>query len=115
MLNALSPHYGRWDDLLALADKPPVLWTQGELDQVIADGSPLEMGHLGELGLVPGWPGAEVFPPQPMVTQIRAVLADYAARGGTVRTELLPGSGHGPLLDAPRQWRDLLTDFLATV
>ena len=31
----------------------------------------------GSLGAVPGWPGEDVFPPQPMVAQIRAVLERY--------------------------------------
>ena len=33
-------------------------------------------------GAVPGWPGADVYPPQPMVAQIRAVLERYAEAGG---------------------------------
>ena len=51
--------------------KPPILWTHGAQDIVVADGSPWEMGTLGSLGVVPGWPG-EAFAPQPMVSQIRA-------------------------------------------
>jgi len=31
---------------------------------------------------VPNWPGEDVFPPQPMVDQTRAVLKDYAEAGG---------------------------------
>ncbi len=40
-------------------------------------------------GTVPGWPGVEVCPPQPMVAQQRAVLDRYAAAGGTVEEVVL--------------------------
>jgi pimeloyl-ACP methyl ester carboxylesterase len=48
-----------------------------------------------------------------MVTQIREVLDRYAAAGGTVRTEILAGSGHGPHIDAADAWLAVFTDFLA--
>jgi hypothetical protein len=56
---------------------------------------------LGELGAVPGWPGAEVMPPQPMETQFRAVLDRYAANGGRWRRVDLDGVGHGIPLEVP--------------
>ncbi len=115
ILNAVSPKYCNWTGIEDLDPKPPVLWTHGTADLVVADGSPLEMGTLGASGTVPGWPGAEVFPPQPMVGQIRAVLERYAAAGGTVRTEMFDGSGHGPFLDAPKQWVAVLSAFLAEI
>jgi hypothetical protein len=82
---------------------------------VVADGSAWEMGTLGKLGFVPGWPGEEVFPPQPMVTQIRNVLEEYRRRGGRVEMEMFEGSGHGPLFDAAEKWSDGFFKFLATV
>ena len=100
ILNALSPKHCDWSGLVRLDPKPPVLWVHGEKDVVVADASPFEMGTLGQAGLVPGWPGADAFAPQPMVTQIRSLLADYAAGGGRVSSEVLVGSGHGPFLDA---------------
>lgn len=112
ILNALSPRYCDWSGIVDLDPKPPVLWTHGEADLVVADGSPLEMGALGAAGTVPGWPGEEVFPPQPMVGQIRAVLQRYAAAGGQVRTEMFAGSGHGPHFDARERWLRVFTDFL---
>lgn len=114
ILNALSPKYCDWTGIVDLADKPPVLWTHGGADLVVADGSPLEFGTLGAGGAVPGWPGADAFPPQPMVTQIRALLERYAAAGGRVRTEIFEGSGHGPQFDARERWLAVFTDFLAT-
>lgn len=115
ILNALSPRYCDWAGLVDVADKPPVLWTHGSVDLVVADGSPLESGALGASGTVPGWPGPDAYPPQPMVSQIRALLERYAAAGGTVRTEVFEGSGHGPHLDARERWLAVFTDFLATV
>jgi pimeloyl-ACP methyl ester carboxylesterase len=114
VLNALSPKYCDWTGIVDLDPKPPVLWTHGSADLVVADGSPLEMGTVGASGAVPGWPGPDAFPAQPMVTQIREVLGRYAAAGGTVRTEVLTGSGHGPHLDAADAWLTVFTDFLST-
>ena len=57
ILNALSPKYCDWTGLLDADPKPPVLWTHGTADLVVADGSPFEMGWLGQQGMVPGWPG----------------------------------------------------------
>ncbi|WP_243653597.1 alpha/beta fold hydrolase [Pseudonocardia endophytica] len=113
ILNALSPKYCRWDDVVDLDPKPPVLWTHGTNDLVVADGSMLEFGTLGQAGLVPGWPGDDLFPPQPMITQIRDVLERYAAAGGLVRTEMFDGSGHGPHVDADVRWLAVYLDFLA--
>jgi pimeloyl-ACP methyl ester carboxylesterase len=115
ILNALSPKYCNWTGIVDLDPKPPVLWTHGTADLVVADGSPLEMGTVGATGGVPGWPGAEVFPPQPMITQIREVLDRYAAAGGTVRTEMFDGAGHGPILDSREKWLAVFAEFLTTV
>lgn len=100
ILNALSPRYCDWSGLVDVEPKPPVLWVHGDRDIVIADSSPWEMGTLGAAGQVPGWPGADTFPPQQMVAQIRRLLERYEATGGRVRSELFPGSGHAPFLDA---------------
>lgn len=114
ILNALSPRYCNWAGIVDLDPKPPILWTHGENDLVVADGSAFEMGTLGAGGVIPGWPGAEVYPPQPMVSQIREVLGRYADAGGSVRTEMFPGSGHGPHFDARDKWLAVFTEFLTT-
>jgi pimeloyl-ACP methyl ester carboxylesterase len=112
ILNALSPKYCNWAGIVDLDPKPPILWTHGARDIVVTDGSPWEMGTLGSLGLVPGWPGAEVFPPQPMLAQIRAVLQRYAERGGRVQMSLYDESGHFPPLDARERWNAEFFAFL---
>jgi pimeloyl-ACP methyl ester carboxylesterase len=115
ILNALSPKYCNWAAIVDLSPKPPILWTHGAQDVVVADGSVWEMGTLGSLGLMPGWPGADAFPPQPMVSQIRAVLSDYAARGGRVQIEWFEESGHFPPLDARERWNATFFGFLESV
>jgi pimeloyl-ACP methyl ester carboxylesterase len=114
ILNALSGKYCNWAGIVAIEPKPPVLWTHGTADIVVADGSAWEMGTLGKMGVVPGWPGEEVFPPQLMVTQIRTVLERYRGAGGHVQMETFEGSGHGPLFDAADRWSKLFFGFLAT-
>jgi len=115
IINALSGKYCHWADIVSVSPKPPVLWTHGTADIVVADGSAWEMGTLGKMGLVPGWPGDEVFPPQPMVTQIRDVLDEYARNGGRVHAEMFEGSGHGPIFDAADRWKAVFFEFLASV
>ena len=44
--------------------------------------------------MVPDWPGDEIYPPQPMVSQIRALLEMYAAGGGIYREEVFTDCGH---------------------
>lgn len=113
ILNALSPKYCNWAGIVDVDPKPPILWTHGTADIVVADGSAWDLATLGKLGAVPGWPGEDAFPPQPMVTQIRQVLERYRDSGGDVRMEMFEGSGHGPLLDAADRWSKLFFDFIA--
>ena len=114
ILNALSGKYCNWAGIVDLDPKPPILWTHGTADIVVADGSPWEMGTLGSLGAVPGWPGAEAFPPQPMVGQIRSVLERYREAGGRAEMEMFEGSGHFPPIDAAERWSALFFEFLAS-
>ncbi len=99
VINALSPKYCNWADIVDLDPKPPILWVHGSDDVVVSNGSSWDMGTLGRMELVPGWPGEDTFPPQPMVDQIREVLTAYRDAGGSVQMEMFEGSGHGPFLD----------------
>jgi pimeloyl-ACP methyl ester carboxylesterase len=112
ILNALSPKYCNWAGVVELEPKPPILWTHGSADIVVADGSAWEMGTLGKMGAVPGWPGEDAFPPQPMVTQIRTVLERSRDAGGRVTMEMFEGSGHCPAIDAAARWSALFFAFL---
>lgn len=115
ILNALSGKHCDWSAIVDIDPKPPILWTYGTEDIVIADGSAWEMGTLGKQGQVPGWPGDDVFPPQPMVTQTRTVLDGYRRAGGRVETEVFEGSGHFPPLDAAERWTSVFFRFLDSV
>ncbi|WP_129626255.1 alpha/beta hydrolase [Candidatus Oscillochloris fontis] len=101
--NALSPKYvgDSVERILASAIKPPILWVRGADDQIVSDASLFEIGTLGQLGVVPGWPGEAAFPPQPMLSQTRRVLERYAAAGGTFRELVLAECGHTPYLEHP--------------
>lgn len=115
ILNALSGKYCNWSGIVDIDPKPPILWTHGTADIVVSDNSAWEMGTLGAAGVVPGWPGEEVFPPQPMVTQIRDVLEAYQAGGGRVQMMMFDGAGHGPPIDAPEIWAETFLSFLESV
>ncbi len=115
ILNAVSGRYCRWDDAVGIADKPPVLWTHGTADLIVGNGSMFDMAMLGQLGAVPGWPGADECPPQPMVDQIDAVLDAYAEAGGRVVKEMFEGSGHGPHIDAEDRWSEVFWGFVGSV
>jgi pimeloyl-ACP methyl ester carboxylesterase len=115
VLNALSGKYCNWARIVDIEPKPPILWTHGTNDIVVADGSAWEMGTLGKMGAVPGWPGEDVFPSQPMVTQIRTVLERYQSAGGQVEMVMFEGSGHFPPIDAAERWQEVFFNFLASV
>jgi len=58
--------------------------------------------------VIPDWPGEQVAPAQPMVTQTRDVLGAYAAAGGEVVELALEGIGHTPHLESPAKFRHAL-------
>lgn len=101
--NTMAPNHGNLSALADIPVKPPVLWIRGESDVMVSDTSICDFGFLGQLGTVPGWPGAEVIPPQPMVAQTRRVLERYAANGGSYTEAVLPG-GHGCHLESPGEF-----------
>jgi pimeloyl-ACP methyl ester carboxylesterase len=97
--NALSPKYMNQANFAKIHPQLPVLWVHGADDQIVSDTSLFDFGFLGQLGFVPGWPGAEVYPPQPMKLQIRAVLDVYKANGGQYREVMLADCGHSPHIE----------------
>jgi pimeloyl-ACP methyl ester carboxylesterase len=101
VLNTMAPQHHDVSGIVDLAVKPPILWIHGDKDAIVSDASFFDLNMLGQVGVIPGWPGAEVAPPQPMKVQTRAVLDRYAANGGTYREVALPEAGHAPHLDEP--------------
>jgi pimeloyl-ACP methyl ester carboxylesterase len=111
VVNAFSPKYC---DLSAFAEidlRPDVLWVRGADDRTVSDTSAADFGYLGKSGMVPHWPGEEAYPPQPMVSQIRALLKEYSAGGGSYREEVIADCGHTPQIEKPDAFRGVLTDF----
>jgi pimeloyl-ACP methyl ester carboxylesterase len=114
VLNAMSPKHFDTSGLPDIDPKPALTWVRAMQDQVISDTSAFDLAMLGQLGAVPGWPGADVMPPQPMHQQIQAVLDRYAANGGTVRVVTLENCAHGVLLEDPGSVAEAITAHLAT-
>lgn len=115
MNNAISPKYCDLYGFAGIEPKPPVLWVRGLEDRIVSDASLLDFGTLGAMEVVPGWPGEEVFPSQPMVSQTRAMLEGYAAGGGGYREEVLENCGHTPHVERPEEFQRLLFGFLGGV
>ncbi len=111
-INATSPKYLNLSGIVDMPHKPPVLWIRGDSDQIVADMSLFDFGTLGKLGAVPGWPGDDVFPPQPMVSQTRAVLDRYAANGGEYTELVIAEAGHSPHVEQPAAFMAALVEFL---
>lgn len=112
VLNTMAPNHLRIDDLHTINPKAPIAWIRGADDQIVSDTSMFDLAHLGQLGAVPGWPGAETHPPQPMVGQTRGVLDAYAASGGTYREVVIPDCGHSPHLEKPAEFLTALREIL---
>lgn len=111
--NAISAKYC---NLTAFAYKNltiPVLWIRGAVDLIVSDTSFLDVNNLGKMGAIPGWPGNETHPPQPMVTQMRALLEAYKKNGGRYEEVVLDHCGHSPHIEYSERFRTLLLDFIA--
>ena len=90
-----------------------MLWVRGSDDMIVSDNSFFDLGTLGSLGYVPGWPGAEIYPPQPMVSQTRAVLEAYAAAGGAYQEMVIENTGHTPYIERPEVFNPAFHAHLA--
>ncbi|TFV89975.1 alpha/beta hydrolase [Blastococcus sp. CT_GayMR16] len=112
VLNTMAPTVFDVSGIIDLPEKPPVLWIRGDADQIVSDSSVFDLAFLGSVGAMPGWPGDEAFPPQPMVTQTRSVLDRYAATGGAYREVVLPDVGHSPHVERPHEFAVALLEHL---
>lgn len=102
-LNAMSPKYvgDSVERFIGTAYKPPILWVRGADDFILGDNSFYDMAVLGKAELVPGYPGEDVHPVQPMISQVRHVLERYAAAGGSFREVIFEECGHSPFIEKP--------------
>jgi pimeloyl-ACP methyl ester carboxylesterase len=113
--NALSPKYvGDVSRLYSAEPKVDVLWIRGSHDVAVSDAANSCPGHLGSLGLIPNWPGMDVYPPQPMLSQTRAVLDEYQRAGGSYREVVIQDAGHTPFIEKPEEFNALLHEHLAS-
>jgi pimeloyl-ACP methyl ester carboxylesterase len=116
-INAASPKYvgDTVARFVGTERKPPILWVRGSDDQIVSDNSLFDMGTLGKLGIVPGCPGEEVYPPQPMLAQTRGVLDQYQSKGGRYTEVVITDTGHSPYIEKPGEFMALLNKHIATV
>lgn len=111
VLNAMSPSYANLSRMLELKNKPRVLWIRGKKDIIISDESMLDFGYLGSIGLIPGWPGNDYYPVQPMVSQTRHFFECYKEKGGEYQELIIPG-GHACHLEARGYFVSALYSFI---
>ena len=113
-INAGAPKYVTADveKFIKAAQKPPILWMRGAEDTIVGDNSMFDMGFLGKLGYVPGWPGDEIYPPQPMVSQTRAVFDKYAAQGGFYEEQVIEDAAHAVFVEKPDEFNKIFHAFL---
>ncbi len=114
-INATGPKFFNTSAIADMPSKPPVLWVRGDADQIVSDNSLFDFGTLGMMGLVPGWPGVEVYPPQPMVSQMRAVLDGYQANGGSYQEVVVADTAHSPHIEKPAEFLGAFLTFLKSV
>jgi pimeloyl-ACP methyl ester carboxylesterase len=112
IVNAFSRLYFDSSAMVDIEPKPPILWIRGADDNIVSNNAFWDIAALGAMDLVPGWPGAEACPPQPMIDQIRAVLDRYVANGGAYREEVIADAGHSPYLEQPEVFNRLFHAFL---
>ncbi len=114
--NATSPKYQHnIEKIIEMHPKVPVLWVRGSHDLVVSDTAASDPGFLGRLGLLPGWPGEEAYPPQPMVGQTRTLLEKYAAAGGSFEEVIIADAGHVPFLEKPDEFNKVFHQHLRNV
>lgn len=115
VLNTMVPRYFDTSGIVDLAVKPPILWVHGTADAIVSDASFFDINHLGALGIIPGWPGEQIAPAQPMISQTRDVLVAYRAAGGEVTELTLEGAGHSPHLERPAEFRRALLEAIGYI
>lgn len=106
-INAISAKYFNLSAFADIDNKPPLLWVHGDQDLIISDQSFSDPGHLGAAGLIPNWPGQEVYPAQPMVSQMRFLLQRY----GQHHELEMAGVGHSPFIEKPKEFLTALLAF----
>ncbi|HHH42410.1 MAG TPA: alpha/beta hydrolase [Chloroflexi bacterium] len=112
VINAISRKYFDASGIVEIEPKPPVLWIRGADDLVVSNNAMWDIAALGAMGFVPGWPGPDDSPPQPMLDQTRAVLERYQAKGGSYKEVVIADAGHCPFIEKPGEFNAAFHAFL---
>jgi pimeloyl-ACP methyl ester carboxylesterase len=112
--NAMSPKYvgNLVERILASEPKVHALWSYGADDLAVSNSAGSDPGTWGPTGRLPGFPGAEAYPPQPMMDQIRKMLDDYRAAGGSYDEVAIEDSGHVPFITHPDEFNQTFHEHL---
>ena len=113
-LNAMSPRYigDLIERIVAAEPKVKVLWIYGADDVAVSNSAASDPGTWGPSGRLPGFPGVDEYPTQPMMDQIRTVLDDYSERGGSYQELAVEGSGHVPFLSHQEEFNSAFHAFI---
>lgn len=113
-LNAASPKYlgDSVDNFINANAKPPILWIRGADDQIVSDNSLFDYGTLGKMGFIPNYPGEEIVPSQPMVSQTRYVLEQYQNNGGSYSETVIADTAHSPYIEKPEAFNALFFEHI---
>lgn len=108
-LNAASPKYigDTVDNFINANSKPSILWIRGAADQIVSDNSLFDFGTLGKMGFIPNYPGEEVVPSQPMVSQTRYVLEQYQEKDGAYKEIIMNETAHSPYIEKPAEFNTM--------
>jgi hypothetical protein len=110
----LSPKYiGDIEEIVNSEPKTNILWVRGSHSLLVSDASSADPGYLGQLGLLPGWPGEEAYPAQPMLGQIREVLERYSATGGSYQEHVIQDTGHIPFIEKPEEFNAVFHEHIS--
>nr|WP_276576103.1 alpha/beta hydrolase [Oceanirhabdus seepicola] len=110
--NTLAPKYFNLTSITEIDKKPPILWVRGKDDQIVSDNSFFDLGTLGKLGFIPNWPGDEVYPSQPMVSQTREIFNQYKANGGIYKEIVFEKCGHSPHIEKQEEFLEVFSEFI---
>ncbi|CAG9316072.1 unnamed protein product [Blepharisma stoltei] len=110
--NACSAKYHNLSRIIHTYPKPPILWLRGDKDTYISDCSTSDPAVLGMLGKIKGYPGKELYRPQPMLRQIRRVLDLYSENGGSYQEIVIKDCGHAPQIEREEEFLIFLWRYL---
>ena len=114
IMNAMSPAYCDLTGFSSISSRPPVLWLHGDSDITISDTTKGTPAVYGRTRQIPGWPGEEVFPDQPMLQQTRLMLQRYMERGGSYREVVVNDCGHSPHIEKETSFLEELVTFVTS-